>query len=205
MVINKKIDSISLDGGTLCLDFVNTVHHRKKKPREDYLFHIHDLLAWGVKMGLLDKRAQQHLAARALEHPKQAARFYSAALNFRELLYAIFLSVSQGKKPDASSMKAFNNLFPEYFSGLTITQQKEGFRKTWNFPPDSFLTITSPIFMDAFELLLSDKLERIKECPNCGWLFLDSTRNGKRRWCSMKNCGSNVKALDWYYRQKKTG
>jgi predicted RNA-binding Zn ribbon-like protein len=50
---------------------------------------------------------------------------------------------------------------------------------------------------------LSDKLERVKECPNCGWLFLDTTKNGKRRWCSMEDCGSNVKALEYYYRKKK--
>ncbi|MBN2893708.1 MAG: CGNR zinc finger domain-containing protein, partial [Bacteroidales bacterium] len=26
--------------------------------------------------------------------------------------------------------------------------------------------------------------------------------NGKRRWCSMRSCGSNVKSLEWYYRNK---
>ncbi|MEJ7682514.1 MAG: CGNR zinc finger domain-containing protein [Segetibacter sp.] len=56
---------------------------------------------------------------------------------------------------------------------------------------------------DSYETLLSDKLSRIKECGNCGWLFYDSSKNGKRRWCSMKTCGSNVKALQWYHRQKK--
>jgi len=42
-----------------------------------------------------------------------------------------------------------------------------------------------------------------KECPNCGWLFFDKSKNGRRKWCSMQTCGSNVKALEWYHRQKK--
>ncbi|MCV4932572.1 CGNR zinc finger domain-containing protein, partial [Escherichia coli] len=35
-------------------------------------------------------------------------------------------------------------------------------------------------------------LGRIRECPgrNCGWLFLDTSRNGQRRWCSEAECGT---------------
>ncbi|MFD0480100.1 CGNR zinc finger domain-containing protein [Nonomuraea thailandensis] len=36
------------------------------------------------------------------------------------------------------------------------------------------------------------------ECPSCGWLFLDTTRNGSRRWCSMAMCGSQVKSRRYY-------
>ncbi|TIU06903.1 MAG: CGNR zinc finger domain-containing protein, partial [Mesorhizobium sp.] len=30
-------------------------------------------------------------------------------------------------------------------------------------------------------------------CPRCGWLFLDTSRGGKRRWCSMRTCGNREK------------
>ena len=50
----------------------------------------------------------------------------------------------------------------------------------------------------AFELLSAADLSRVRRCPilegGCGWLFLDQSRNGSRRWCRMADCGSTVKA-----------
>jgi len=74
--------------------------------------------------------------------------------------------------------------------------------ESWLLEEDSYKKIVAPILNDSYELLLSEKLFKVKECPGCGWLFYDGTKNGKRRWCSMKSCGSNVKALEWYHRKK---
>ncbi|WP_344746998.1 CGNR zinc finger domain-containing protein [Streptosporangium vulgare] len=35
-------------------------------------------------------------------------------------------------------------------------------------------------------------------CPSCYWLFLDTSKNGRRRWCSMTTCGSRDKARRYY-------
>ena len=52
--------------------------------------------------------------------------------------------------------------------------------------------------------LLADPREagRVKLCPgrDCGWLFLDETRGGRRRWCSMATCGNREKARRSYGR-----
>ncbi|WP_152499823.1 CGNR zinc finger domain-containing protein [Labrenzia sp. THAF82] len=54
--------------------------------------------------------------------------------------------------------------------------------------------------------LLADSREheRIKMCPgeNCGWLFIDETKNGRRTWCSMESCGNRAKAARHYARKK---
>ncbi|WP_299472568.1 CGNR zinc finger domain-containing protein [uncultured Roseibium sp.] len=54
--------------------------------------------------------------------------------------------------------------------------------------------------------ILSDKREqeRIKMCPgdNCGWLFVDETKNGRRTWCSMESCGNRAKAARHYARTR---
>ncbi|HEY0814562.1 MAG TPA: CGNR zinc finger domain-containing protein, partial [Pseudonocardia sp.] len=50
----------------------------------------------------------------------------------------------------------------------------------------------------TLDLLTGDELARVRECPldagGCGWLFLDHSRNGSRRWCRMADCGNKVKA-----------
>lgn len=42
---------------------------------------------------------------------------------------------------------------------------------------------------------LSSLRERLKICrnPECGWLFLDRTRNQNRVWCDMSFCGNRAK------------
>jgi predicted RNA-binding Zn ribbon-like protein len=45
----------------------------------------------------------------------------------------------------------------------------------------------------AIDLLRSDRLARLKQCANWRWLFLDASRNGSRRWCSMVHCGTEAK------------
>lgn len=124
-------------------------------------------------------------------------------MKLRSLIYSIFHPVSHQQKVKPSDLAAFNKLTARYFPYLEVVPQKNGFSEHWNLDANHFYSITAPIVKSARELLLSDKLVRVKECPNCGWLFLDATKNGKRRWCSMEDCGSNVKALEYYYRKKK--
>jgi predicted RNA-binding Zn ribbon-like protein len=50
----------------------------------------------------------------------------------------------------------------------------------------------------AVELLRHGPLDRVGECPSCGWVFLDTSRNGRRRWCSMAMCGNAVKSARHY-------
>jgi predicted RNA-binding Zn ribbon-like protein len=55
--------------------------------------------------------------------------------------------------------------------------------------------------LSALSLLAPDKVERIRICANCGWLFLDRSRNGSRRWCDMTVCGNRQKAKRHYNRR----
>jgi predicted RNA-binding Zn ribbon-like protein len=58
------------------------------------------------------------------------------------------------------------------------------------------------VVLAASELLTSDEMARVKRCPGCGWLFLDTSRNGMRRWCSMEDCGSEAKSKRQYERKR---
>jgi predicted RNA-binding Zn ribbon-like protein len=59
-----------------------------------------------------------------------------------------------------------------------------------------------PIIHSAGELFLSDELGHVKECPGCGWLFLDTSKNQSRRWCSMNTCGVRDKMRRYHKRQR---
>jgi predicted RNA-binding Zn ribbon-like protein len=55
--------------------------------------------------------------------------------------------------------------------------------------------------------LLRDRADRIRRCahPDCVLWFLDTSRNGTRRWCSMAGCGNRAKAQRHYSRVRGAG
>lgn len=192
-----------LDGGAPCLDFVNTVPDRKDGSGRDNLGSMDDLLYWARKAGVITDSIYSALGRIAAKSPGKARAFFEEAIAARSLIYSIFFPISLGRKIATADLERFNALRAQYAPHLVIGQHKDRVVEQWAFPPDSFHLITATLIRSANQLLLSDRLRRVKECPNCGWLFLDTTKNGKRRWCSMEDCGSNVKALEYYYRHKK--
>jgi predicted RNA-binding Zn ribbon-like protein len=52
---------------------------------------------------------------------------------------------------------------------------------------------------------VSPDVGRLRHCLNdqCGWLFMDDSKNGSRRWCSMRSCGNRAKAQRHYLRSKQ--
>ena len=205
MVKSDFIDSIELDGGRLCLDFVNSLANRKEKTPPDYLNNFGDLVAWSVRLSLLSVSNARLLDRRAEKHAKEAAGFFKELIEFREILYKVFYLTMKSEKIPAQVLDKFNMQVAGCFGKLEIIQTAEGFEEGYQLQSDDFSQILLPLVNDSYEFLLSNPGARLKECPSCGWLFYDNTKNGKRRWCSMKSCGSNVKALEWYHRNSKSG
>jgi predicted RNA-binding Zn ribbon-like protein len=67
---------------------------------------------------------------------------------------------------------------------------------------DEPLAFEAALAVSGLSLLSSGKLKRLKICPNCGWLFLDRSRNSSRLWCDMAVCGNRTKARRHYRRGK---
>ncbi|MDM9629234.1 CGNR zinc finger domain-containing protein [Rhizobium sp. S152] len=55
----------------------------------------------------------------------------------------------------------------------------------------------------ALRLVSMPEPERMKICGNCGWLFLDRSKNRSRAWCDMAVCGNRAKANRHYRRRKE--
>ena len=71
---------------------------------------------------------------------------------------------------------------------------------------DPFESALATIARDAIDLLAGPSKSRIKACAqgDCGMLFLDASRSGRRRWCSMDRCGSRAKGSAFRNRQMET-
>ena len=58
--------------------------------------------------------------------------------------------------------------------------------------------------LNLVDLVVSSP-SRIRRCadPNCVLWFLDTSRSGTRRWCSMTGCGNRAKAKRHYSRSRE--
>jgi len=201
-MVKKNIETINLDGGSICLDFINTINDRFVSDPLDYLDNAQDLVKWAYRQRLVNDRYKK-LLAYTERHPQIAAEFLNNAKNIRNMLYDLFRYVSHANKIKKEHLYEFNNILPEYFSKLKLETKEGVSTESWNYKLDDLRIILAFILKDAYTLLLEAKLERIGECPECGWLFIDKTKNGRRRWCNMQNCGSRSKSLEYYRRKKR--
>jgi predicted RNA-binding Zn ribbon-like protein len=58
---------------------------------------------------------------------------------------------------------------------------------------------------NAALILTSPERERLSQCRDaeCGWFFLDTSKNRSRRWCTMEGCGNRNKARTFYRRARR--
>ena len=197
-----EISSIRFDGGRLCLDFVNTIHDRFEIPKRDYLNSIDDLVDWAAKAKGIDIEQNSILKKNEQQVLANAEKFLNETIDLRELLYSMFFTISHNKKVKIGDLEKFNKIISKSFSKLRIEQNQQVFSEKWKSGTEELEKIILPIIKDAYELLLLNLPSKIKECPKCGWLFFDSSKNGRRKWCSMETCGSQHKANEWYHRNK---
>lgn len=195
-------------GGSLCLDFNNTVDWRGLEPRAGELLPGYErLVAWGREAGLLSQRDARRLLARAGERPRAAGRALTRAREVRGIIHAIFLAVLEAERPDPELLKQLNDHLGQVPAHVRLATTEPSFTWGWSSDPDDLACMLWPVVWSAGSLLTAPDLARVKVCANerCGWLFLDDSRRHNRRWCEMGVCGNQAKARRFYARQKGRG
>ena len=202
----RAADNLELVGGRLCLDFANTLSTRSHSPRRDYLASYADLVAWSLHAGILQPTEAGWLLDHAGRRPESAGAALEQAIALRETLYRIFAALAAGQEPQAADLAALNRALHHALSHLQVLSSPYGFAWGWTVSADDLERMVWPIARSAADLLTSAERSQVRRCarPGCDWLFVDSSKNHSRRWCSMTMCGSRAK-MQRYYRRRKQG
>jgi predicted RNA-binding Zn ribbon-like protein len=190
-------DMPNLVGGALCLDFVNTVDPRHAPDRREYLDSYAALAAWGDQAGAIGTDQGDRLSQAAADDPAGAERVLDRAISLREALYPLFRRAAEGQPPAPGDLGALQAELTRALPHLRVTWSPAGFAREWERDSAALDQVVWPVSWSAAELLTHGPLDRIRECPgqgNCGWLFLDLSKNASRRWCDMRVCGNRAKA-----------
>lgn len=192
-------------GGDPAIDFVNTVDWEAGVAIESERLHDYGgLLAWAEGAGLTAPAIRKSLGRRARERPAEAAAVVRDALALRALLEAVFRATTRGERVAPERLAELNRLVRAAAARREL--RGAGAPLGWVLAGEGE-TLASPLWrvtLAAAELLASEEMERLKACagPRCGWMYVDRSRNGLRRWCSMDECGNRAKARRHYARQR---
>ena len=197
----REVEHHRLIGGALCLDFANTLVGHGAAPRHEYLKDYRDLVLWGRHAGVLTLKEANSLFREAFRHPSKSIAVFKEALILREMIYRIFSALAHNTHPGQADLNHLNTSRLENLFHSTIVQERKRFRLIWK-DPMALDRMLWPIVLSATELLISSELSNIKQCAGegCDWLFLDTSRNHLRRWCTMDECGNRAKMRRRYAR-----
>jgi predicted RNA-binding Zn ribbon-like protein len=190
-------------GGSLSLDFVNTVGDRPRREAEQLTWYG-DLVTWGRQAGVLTPEEHTLLVDEAGRRIGQARKAFDRAIELRETLYRLFSAVAAEDRPDREDIETLNDTLSLALRHARITSGDDRYEWHWAGPADALDRMLWPVAGAAAELLTSDELPLVRECASdtCSWLFLDRSRNRSRRWCDMSTCGNRAKARRHYRRKR---
>lgn len=207
MILDLRTNKFKFIGGSLCLDFVNTVAGRsgnldkektldyQDRPRAEKIDDYADLLTWSVKAKLMTETEAKRRLQAAKQKPLAAGKVLRRARILRESLYRLFKSVVEGWKPAAEDLKKLNQELIIARQHQTLAWTKNGCVFHWIESEDTLDSMLWQIAESAAETLTAEDLTRLRQCggDNCRWLFFDTSRNRSRQWCDMRDCGNLAK------------
>ena len=181
-------------GNNLSLDFVNTVGYISSENPIENLNSFSDLIEWSKQGKLISDDEAIVIFTKAKENILESERVFRRVLRLRKSVYDIFRSVISGEEISDEDLTILNRELSLAMSKAEIFS-REG-ELIWDWKNDGIERILFLITRVAAQLLTSSDLEKLKCCSgeNCGWLFYDTSKNKRRQWCDMRDCGNLAKA-----------
>ena len=207
-------------GGHVGLDLVNTVAPRTPsgKDHEDYLATPAHLLEWARRVRVLSDAEADAVSAAWAATPGADEQALHVVWEIREATYRVLAAALSRGADRVDTLEALDQVFLRWSAAVArgalapagmlpalvglpadeaesesargVARIRYGDAPTW--------LVADRLAAACVELLQTVELRQLKVCPldqgGCGWLFLDRSRNGSRRWCSMDDCGAHAKA-----------
>jgi len=167
-------------GGATCLDFLNTLRDRWAQQPTETLREPADLAAWAVAAGLADGLVPIDDAGLA---------------RTRAVRSTLFRLLTQGQGISAADIAELNHLAAAAPRPTLVLSSDINSPSVQRPRATTETEILSLVVANALDVLAEHGPAPAKECEHerCGLRYLDTSRGGRRRWCSMARCGNRAK------------
>jgi len=195
------LESSSVDSaGQLAIDFLNTLRIQGGRLSDD-LAGPGELFAWLDSAGLLDAPGRA-----AAARPLPVARILlGEAQRLRSDVASLVEAHRSGTAPEPHVIHALNRILAAGPTHVLLVSQDGRSSLGEHEVGAEPLSALAPIARSAASLLVHAAPDRIRRCDDdrCGRWFLDTSKGGRRKWCSMSICGNRAKAAR--YRRRASG
>lgn len=197
-------------GGTMrlewdCIRFTQTVGWEARDTQVERLTDYDALVSWCAERAIISHDHAVAMRAQARGEPDAARNALDDARTLRLTIYRLLVSVGTGVAPDATRIEELNDYLSRYLPARRLASTPAGLAWGWRLDPSRLDHPLGPIAWSTADLLTSPEAHRLSLCAadDCGWLFIDSSRNHSRRWCDMADCGNRAKVRRFRSRRRE--
>lgn len=196
-----------LVAGALALDLVNTVTARDSQPR-DWFADYAALLDWARQTGVFASAELLQLDALAQRQPLKARAALARIRRLREALCVLAYALGgqpAGAAVEQAALAQLDSDCRAAAQAARLVLQPQGLAQEWTARRSGLDLIAHVVAAQAVTCLQRLELPRLRICAghDCGWVFLDTSKSGRRRWCDMATCGNSAKAQRFQQAQRK--
>jgi predicted RNA-binding Zn ribbon-like protein len=194
------VDGFLFVGNHLALNFLNTRPVLEGGPRE-FLPDAEAFGRWLMAAGLVGApRAKS--AMRAWWKTSKADRFVNELRAFRERVREAVLKIESGSPPAEAFVQEVNGLLARHPRRSVLAREGRSLVRQYPFEPGEPEAFWALIAEAVASLLAETDHSRMRKCESCVVHFLDTSKKGGRRWCSMNICGNKVKVANYQRHQR---
>ena len=191
----SRAGSLDLVGGALALDLTNTSSGRGTPTHQEHLRDFDTAMAWVAHARIVTRGDCAVIRTAGASRPRWARAFFKRLLEIRELIWTLATALAE-RRPVPEKLRA--SLTAAHAESLRFAEigMRDGvYIWTWDARRNAEAAVLGPITLSALTLLMEKDLTRTKRCAGleCGWMFFDTTKNKRRRWCDMRVCGNRAK------------
>jgi len=183
-------------GGDPAIDLVNTVDWTRHGLKDERLGDYQGLTRWAEGSGVVAPQLAAKLRRKAAGSPNEASTVYRAALRARETIRRLLVELAEGSA-SAAAVADFNRILAPVLQHLRVRPLGSAphLQLGWDDEENRLESVLWPVLWSAASLISSPEAFRIRVCggEDCGWMYVDRSRNGLRRWCQMESCGTREK------------
>lgn len=187
---DSRAGCLSLVGGALALDFANTVSERGTPQAVEHLQQPRHVVDWAVHAGAVLPSAEARL--REAEAP-DGPHLLAEARDLRDAIHALGQALARGRPPPEAEAGVVLRFAQRALGSARLEPAPDGGYRPGFAAAPAADALLGPVAWSMLEVLEEGRFERLKECPGCGWLFRDRSKNNSRRWCDMATCGNLAK------------
>lgn len=194
---------LDLVGGLPCLDFANTAGGHTKIREVERIPTFQDAVNWALFAEIVTGGEARGIAHAAKAKPGAAERQVEEMHAFREALQRTVAAISAGQPIPAKDFAKVRAVITEAVGIAEIKRQDQAFLWTTDAATPDLGTVLTRVALSAHDMFAREKPSQLRICERCTWVFIDRTKNQKRRFCRQDACGNKARAARFYERHRE--